>query len=59
VLSTKIEERDGVEVDNCATLNGHLAIFDFDICHPCTWATRVTSYWHRLNLGNTFAFSFF
>jgi hypothetical protein len=21
------------------TLNGHLAIFDFDICHTCTWAT--------------------
>jgi hypothetical protein len=22
-------------------LNAHLAIFDFDICHTCTWATRV------------------
>jgi hypothetical protein len=25
-------------------LNGHLAIFDFDIGHPCT---RVTPQWHR------------
>jgi hypothetical protein len=33
------------------TLNGHLAIFDFDICHPCTWATRVKLQWHRLNIG--------
>jgi hypothetical protein len=32
------------------TLNSHLAIFDFDICHPCTWATRVTPVWHRLNI---------
>jgi hypothetical protein len=24
-------------------LNGHLAIFDFDICHRCTQATRITS----------------
>jgi hypothetical protein len=23
------------------TLNGHLAIFDFDICHTCTWATLL------------------
>jgi hypothetical protein len=32
------------------TLNGHLAIFDFDICHPCTWTTRVTPQWHQLNI---------
>jgi hypothetical protein len=30
-------------------LNRHLATFDFDICHPYTWATRVTSQRHRLN----------
>jgi hypothetical protein len=23
-------------------LNGHLAIFDFDVCQLCTWMTRVT-----------------
>jgi hypothetical protein len=33
------------------TLNAHLSIFDFDIYHLCTWATRVTPQWHRLNIG--------
>jgi hypothetical protein len=33
------------------TLNGQFAIFDFDMCHPCTWATRVSAQWHRLNIG--------
>jgi hypothetical protein len=42
VLSPEIEDRDEV---------GHLAIVDFDNCHPCTWATRVTPQCHRLNIG--------
>jgi hypothetical protein len=25
------------------TENGHLVIFDFDICHQCIWVTRVIS----------------
>jgi hypothetical protein len=31
------------------TLNGRLAIFDFDISHPRTRVTRVTPQWHRSN----------
>jgi hypothetical protein len=33
------------------SLNGHFSIFDFEVCHPCTWATRVTPQWHWLNIG--------
>jgi hypothetical protein len=33
------------------TLNGPLPIFNFAICLPCTWATRVISQWHPLNIG--------